>query len=102
MNTYIYITTSSLVRAAGMFTQLVFEHSLRIRLVDKPEAESKDSKGAATGYTTGSSSGTSTPKQKDKDQPQVQHEASSPHGSEATVTAANVNEAASSTEGGHE
>ncbi|KZS93246.1 P-loop containing nucleoside triphosphate hydrolase protein [Sistotremastrum niveocremeum HHB9708] len=35
MQWYIFVATGSLVRVESMFTQLVFEHALRIRLVEK-------------------------------------------------------------------
>ncbi|KAG9103574.1 hypothetical protein FRC06_009826 [Ceratobasidium sp. 370] len=44
MQWYIFITTGSLVRAEGMLTQLLFEHSLRIRMV----AEVSGGSGAKT------------------------------------------------------
>jgi hypothetical protein len=50
--TYIFLQTGSLVRIEGILTQLVFEHSLRIRLVEKPKLDAP---------TSGSRSGTTTP-----------------------------------------
>ncbi|KAG8687950.1 hypothetical protein FRC08_011696, partial [Ceratobasidium sp. 394] len=44
MQWYIFVTTGSLVRAEGMLTQLLFEHSLRIRMV----AEVSGGSGAKT------------------------------------------------------
>ncbi|KAG9126177.1 hypothetical protein FRC07_004584 [Ceratobasidium sp. 392] len=44
MQWYIFITTGSLVRAEGMLTQLLFEHSLRIRMVSEVASSGSGSK----------------------------------------------------------
>ncbi|TFK34800.1 multidrug resistance-associated ABC transporter [Crucibulum laeve] len=84
---YIFIVTRTLVRAEGLLTQLVFEHSLRIRLkaetskakaskdgamtvVDTPDTASINGQGSSTNTTlNGGSSPTSTIKGKDKSKP---------------------------------
>ncbi|KAF9564153.1 multidrug resistance-associated ABC transporter [Agrocybe pediades] len=46
---YIYITTRTTVRTEGIITQLIFEHSLRIRLKADSEATGNDSQGNLSG-----------------------------------------------------
>ncbi|TFK34746.1 multidrug resistance-associated ABC transporter [Crucibulum laeve] len=84
---YIFIATRTLVRTEGLLTQLVFEHSLRIRLkaetskakasedgeatvVATPDTASVNGQGSSTNTTlNGGSSPTSTIKGKDKAKP---------------------------------
>ncbi|KAG8697036.1 hypothetical protein FRC09_008111, partial [Ceratobasidium sp. 395] len=60
MQWYIFITTGSIVRAEGMLTQLLFEHSLRIRMVAEVASSgsgAKTPKTATPGAETASVSG---------------------------------------------